>query len=946
MSDLIVLCALDPFGAEALAKARDLDTITHRDPRILWLWGGKEPPPKSAAPGYLWTAGTDGQRLGVVPTGSLGGDFVRGEFLEKVGADVSAHLAAWNGELDLGKALPDEKLVHLILVGSLADPRTAVTAFAFFRAYCDNPSLWGGWRLRGAWAVGRNTGGLDLPEDVREAATAVSVSDLAEAIRRPASELQRDWLPVFPNYIAGNGARLADVLPTHSEASLLCAMSILGSVHDIRRRLPRESMFAVRHEEDTRASWLGQRPFSPEKPFAGIGTAVLRKSQRLFLLACGTILVRGILQQLRQQDPPEENWGPTAAGSDEMPSLLDGWSRDFLSEVSTGLARRSYRQTSSNQFAFSASSIRNTIGWEAFRTTFSERIEDVFGWSAFAKRPLELWDQALHELDAMADRFFFADRRVRLQQFVGASIESLDAALHVRVNQICDDCSTTEFPLPLQPHMVSRAFIGRAKSELEAIAEEDRRIRQEERTHLCSEDEVPAMESRLAARFGHLRKLVRKIPSPAALIVRIIIVFAVALFGFGIAEFTYYNQLTAQQAGLVRLAQAAVVTGVIACWILFRAFRLKADLREAFSQWFRLKLEYCRERHLRLELTTREELFAGIREYLHWLETEPDSGAWRPFPDFSHVSRSIAQTWPFHRTPLCEKNLSLFLHSYPRQIGQAIETADVQLAHFVERFTECRREFLLPYIPRGQEGLRKLGELVAKEYPRLAEGRGAALAEAIRLICRIRESRLDAPEIPALPYLTGRRTPGKDSVEWSGTFTRLPFADGDEAPGDASASDPTVETIAEFLRRHPGSLDQTLTRWLLEDVFESDSWAKVSNIHTRLWRLINESKNPPLSGDSSRPGPLLELWHPGESHFTDSFNPGKTAPSYDMKIDDDLHRPFYAIITLLPAMSGDEIVFGAGGKAAPDNLLGRRWLDATAKKEIPPVLQPIFPADV
>lgn len=942
MSDLIVLCALDRFGAEALGKVFDLDSMVRKDPRILWLWAGQEDPPEiSFLDRQIWSQGKDALRLRIIPACPLSATFDRREFSDRVRKNAVAGFQHWNNELDMAKPLPDEKLAHLLMTGSMADPRTAVTAEGIFDTYCRIASLWGAWRLRGAWAIGRNTGGEELPEALRDACTAVSIRDLSKAIEAHAAAIGRDWLPVFPNYLIGSGDRLGDVLPTRGEASLLAALAILGSIHDIRGRLPRESLFAVRHEQDTRATWVGMKSFVPETPFAAIGGAVIRKSRELFLRACGTVLLRGILAQFQRQPEPEDDFGPPAPSGITTRRHLEDWTTNFLSLVSSELGKRGYRQPGSYCSPFSGEAIGRMVGWEAFRTTFSERIDDVFGWNSFSHRPLELWDQALQELDSTADRFFFVDRTLRLHQFLGATIESVDSAIRQRINLICVDSQSKESGAPFQPHILARAFTRTAREAMERLGDQDRKTREEEKRGLCSDDDVPEMESRLANRMAHLRKLVREVPSPLALLVRIIVLFAVFLFGFGVTEFPYYSQFTPQQLGLLRLGQALVVTMVVAGWVLFRALRLKAGLHKAFTQWFQLKLEYCKERHLRMELRTREDLFAAAGEYFRWLGIKPDTETWHPFHEFSHTTRYVAQVWPLQRTPLAKPELQEFLHAYPKQLSEAVEHCDKKLEGLVELFTECRREFLLPYINRGREGILKLGRLTAMQFPQLAEHPESAENEALHLIASVMASSLHDPDAPFLPYLGGARK--AETTEWRGVMAGLPFVDKceDADAGNLTLADRAVATLAEYLRTHPGNLEKTLPRWLLEDVFESTSWKEIPSFHTPIWKLINECKNPPHSDKAGRNSPLLELWSPGDNHFLESFDAGKTAQRYDMKIAEDINRPFYALLTLLPSLSANEAIFGSGDSANPDNLVGFHWLMFSKEQPLPMVLTPL-----
>lgn len=946
MADLVVVCALDHFGAEVARKARDLDILVQRDERILWLWAGPGSAPEM--PGRqtgdpLWSTGPDADRLKLDAATKLHAGFDRqAEFatLKPIAAEC---LQVWNRVFDAANHRPDERLCHLVLTGSLADPRSALRALAFYAAYCETPSLWGGWRLRAAWALGRNTGGDELPEALREAATAISLRDLAAMVATQTKTLGHDWLPPFPQYLAGNGRRLGDVLPTRSEAALLCALTVLGSVHHIRSRLSTESLFSFRHEQDTAATWIGLRPFDSVRPFAALGAAVVLKHQALLLEALATRLARGVLAEYARQDVPANHWGPEIETGSPLAGLMVKWCDALRDDLRRELIRRGYDQACPTPIPFSVAAVKLTVGWDAFFGRFRSQIDAVFGWNEFSKRPLESWEYALNELNSLADRFFLADRQRHLRQFVGASVESLDAALRARFDAIALESASSEFPAPLQPHLVSRRLAAAAESSFAHLAEEDRKTRVQEREELCSESDVTRKESNLNARFRHLLSLVRSVPSPLAIFVRVLLVLAVSLFCFGLAEFPYFAQLTPQQVALARLGQALLVGGVVGVWLLVRAFRLKAELRAAFDEWFKLKREYFRERHLRMELDTREELFAALCEYFRWLRESPETAAWKPFHEFSATAQRVAGTWPLQRGPLAEPALHEFLHTYPQQFAQALAAWDAELFRVVERFTECRREFLLPYIPRQREGVRKLERLLARAWPGLAGTKPTGKEEALDLLARCREANLSAPAKPALPYLQATRSRSDEAPEWLGTWRGFSAPDGPgtaPSPAGQFASRVTA-TIAAYLRAYPGPFERTLTRWLLEDVYEVESWEKVGDLHPALWTLIDTTKQPPLAGNAGQAAPLREIWMPGANHFTDSFDPERRAPRYDMKTDDDIDRPFYAILTLLPALTADDVIHGPGGEKSPDNLLGKHLAEQSKAAPLPGVLNPL-----
>jgi hypothetical protein len=209
------------------------------------------------------------------------------------------------------------------------------------------------------------------------------------------------------------------------------------------------------------------------------------------------------------------------------------------------------------------------------------------------------------------------------------------------------------------------------------------------------------------------------------------------------------------------------------------------------------------------------------------------------------------------------------------------------------------------------------------------------------LVSALRATPLQVPEVPVVPFLRGER--GETGINWTGHPGCLPFCE--QPPFDVSSvvseiDKDTVSTIAEYLRINPAGLDKSLPQWLLEDVFGAESWDKVPNMHPELWNLVNDWKDPPLARAGGHAAAVVEVWSPGDNHFTKSFDPNGNAARYDMKVPEDSGRPFYALISMLPCMNAEEIVFGTGGKATPTNLIGLALNQAPAKHENSPLLDP------
>lgn len=942
MPDLIVLCALDAFGAEALAKVRLLDPAVATDERILWNWAGEGEHPQPAAwtaHTPFWSGGENVTRLALNHAEEVTEQFDRGAYLSTIKAVAAKLLSEWNRHLDLQERRPDERLVHLIFAGSLADPRSALRALAFFQAYSLNSALWGGWRLSGAWALGRNTSGLSFAESLADAITAVSLKDLATAINAFGTDHKTDWVPLLPQYLAGNGARLADPLPSRLDAALLCAMGVLGVIHAARGRLRPESLFLTQHESDQLAYWASHTIFSPERPFAALGSAVIVKRQTLLLEAFATFTVGAQIEQLQQQDPPEPGWGPLPANAPHLVEALKRWQQAALVAITERLAEYGFQQESDSDYAFGSESVKATIGWDAFHRRFQDRIERAYGWNSFASLPLESWEQSLQELKAMSDRFFLADRQRYLGQFAGAFVQSLDHAVRSRLDSISLGAYSSDAACPFAPHLAGRRFVADLEAKLEQQKQDDELSRRKELNDLCPDDELPKIERNTRDLFAQMRRAIRKVPSPLAILARIITIFVVALFCFGIVEIPYYANRPPEQVRILKLIPAAIFTVAFAIYLIIKCRGLKRQLRATFERWFREQLSYYRERNLRLVLDTRQEMYQLAVDYFRWLALMPDKKTLPTFVEFSHRARERSSDWPMAQGPLAEHEIHRFLHTYPADLANAAQSWCEQLLRIIARFTECSREFILPYIPRGKEGVAKLQRLVKEVLPGLA-GRPEEVRYALSdIIERIQRSDFPDPERPALLYQQASRRRRNAGAEWSGAFAFLPLP---ALRANDEGARNIMETLVAHFRQTVGGLDRSLTQWLLNDLYEQQRWEDVRDLHPPTWHLIDRAKLPPLAALRDQQTPLMEIWMPAENTFTRSFDPQDRAPRYVMHDDSHPHRAFYALVSLHHSLNAEEVLFGPGGNDDPDNLLGKHWAAHAKAAAVPKILEAGF----
>ena len=278
-----------------------------------------------------------------------------------------------------------------------------------------------------------------------------------------------------------------------------------------------------------------------------------------------------------------------------------------------------------------------------------------------------------------------------------------------------------------------------------------------------------------------------------------------------------------------------------------------------------------------------------------------------------------------------------FLHSYVTDLHNAHDAWHAQLIRVINRFTECSREFILPYIPRDEDGLIKLRQLVKEVLPGL-EGRPEEIrAELVGIFARVHASESIEPELPALLCQEAARRRRKAAAEWRGSFTFLPHP-------DANSGEPArriVETLVEDFRHHVGKLDRSLRQWILDDLYGEKSWGDIRDMHPPTWHLIDKAKLPPLAPTREQPTPLAEIWMPADDPFGQSFDPSRRAARYNMQLDTDPHRAFYAILTLHHSLTADEVIYGTGGSHDPDNLLGKHWAEHAKGTSMPAILHPL-----
>ncbi len=947
------ICALDPFGAEVLARVFALDGSLREESTIAWHWlGGDTCPPV----GVPWSAGRDSPGFPIRPPSwqRISQDYDRAARFGEAKDLASIAFGKHNRKVQKTAATEQDAVTWVLFVGSLANPDSAILAQASFSSLAENPALWQGWRMAGVWALARSTCDLDLEEDLCDASTATSLDDFQEILQRAAASQPDVWYPLFPQFLVGAGPNLVDPPPSRPDSSVQCAMAVLGVLHRQLREPNVDSLFFFRHESDRTAKWARQR-FDPSRPFGLFGAAIVSQRRELLIECIAGVMLRKMLEELARQPEPGTQGRPLS-DSDDPPALeayINGLVSDALRSVTSHLARNGCNRDTPVDGLFSPEILVHLLGWEKKISIWKSRIEEVFGWPAIVRLPLEDWDQTLQELEAVTLRFFKTDMEREESSLLHNLENGLRSAITETLDKICDDALyEVNSPAPWKPHLLARRFLERL---LQRLKEQNANVSADlvrERRELPDDKtmaEFEPLRHRLARR---LKKKVRAIPSPVAVLCRLAAMATGCFLVFQCIDFPYY---AAQSDGFV--FHAKWIKGLVAAilmggYLVFRArVVVPRQLRKAYKNW---------QRHLLDHLIAQSKLaFLAVREHSHQLAYDYADYLLRPelppetrFHGFTEV-RVVPPAGPLAiRIGLAgnatDRRIRRFVHKYHQDLRRGIRAWSLWLRRQADCFNTANRDIVLPLVPSGAAGETKFLELAAEALPELNSDATRRQAVFRKLAGAIPFATEDPGRAQGHMLLRKGTADCSGRWNWSGDFSCVPFPSRQHLETRALCQS-VVHTLTRGLKRVCPGIERPLGTWLLNDIYGCRSdWGEVTDIHIPFRSSFVQKtvqQHPLFAPPGSTPHDLTEFWVPQQNLFTQSFvteMPGILLR--DLVADDDPYAGFIAVCRLRLGLNAQSIVAASVDLLSPHCILGLQKVNIVNSNPIlPDILCPVFP---
>lgn len=939
MPSSIVIGAVDPFGAEVLARVVDLDPSFRNHSQIRWTWVGGGPPPSGPVP---WSA-SDGDLLELRPSvwPKISLDFNRKTSLDTARRQATLVLEERNRAIQRAAGAEDDAVVWVLFVGSLVNPDSAVLAQACFEALVEKPALWQSWRMAGVWAIARSTCDHRLDDETCDAATAVSLEDFQRVIERAKQKEQHVWHPLFPQYLVGAGPSLVDPPPSRPDSAMQAAMAVLGVLENKVRTTEANSIFCFDHLTDHTPRWCGKNVFDASHPYGIFGAAMISQRPAALRECAAGVLLREMLLDLYRQAPPQPDLGPLPAATDarELEVYVDQLVSETLANMTHCLAQRGYELPSGLKGEFSPDTVVQMLGWDKRIQTWKERINDVFGWPSLKLLPLEDWDQTLQELESVALRFFKTDNERTEHAFLDAALDSLRKVIATTQGRICHDATMRQgTPAFWQPHLVARFFLKRL---LARIQEDARRVEValvKERRELPDDREMAQFEPNRRDLAERLRKIIRRLPSPLAMACRIVPLGLACFLIFQWVDFPYYEGRSESfvfNAKWINGAASAILLGGYV-WLRARVIHYRR-VRQTYLNWQRLMLDQFEFELRQSLLTIRDRVHRSCRDYLRFL-ADPGLARSARFREFTQVPLPPAHTEREVRAEaaayLADGSLRRFLHRYHRDLEMHIRAWDVWLIQQIPQFNQAHRDLVLPCIPPGRQGVDKLQTLVRGAFPKLMEG-PESRHELFRSLAAFSRSGLrGVPEREAwllLQHGIGARGGDDSGWRWEGDFSRLPFPSRKHRDAREHCRR-VLEAMARGLAFGCPYLHRSLGTWILNDLYQNDDWNEVRNLHIparEQFVQLSLQQHPLYSPAGQHPLDAREIWVPEPTPFSSSFQTEfPDTVFHDINTDSDPFAGFMVLCRLRLNLDAAAVVNASADPARPASILGLQRMRA------------------
>lgn len=954
MPSSLVICALDPFGAEVLARVLDLDSSYREDKRIVWTWLGEGPSPPGPVDWSEQPADKEALELRPDDWPAVSVNFNRKESLGIARVQATRILEERNRSLQRTAGAEEDQMVWLLFVGSLANPDSAVLAQACFEALVEKPALWQSWRMAGVWALARSTCDHQLDDETCDAATAVSLDDFQRVLERAKNKEQEVWHPLFPQYLIGAGPSLVEPPPSRPDSALQGAMAVLGVVERKLRSTDKSSIFHFDHETDHTARWCGRNEFDASRPFGILGAAMISQRPAVLRECAAGVLLREMLMDLQKQAEPQDGLGPLPQSTDAKD--LEAYVNPIVSETLAGLVscleKNGFKLPSGLKGEFSPEIVVEMLGWDKRIQTWKERINDVFGWPSLKILPLEDWDQTLQELEAVALRFFKADKERTEQIFITAVLESTRTVIATGLRRICQDTTMRQgTPAFWQPHLVCRFFLKRLQ---ERIEEDVRRLDLDlinERRNLPDDREMAQFEPNRRILAGRLRRMIRMLPSPFAMACRIVPLALVCWLIFQWIDFSYYEGKSESfvfHAKWIKGAASSLLLGGY-LWVRARVIHYRI-VRQTYQNWHRLMLEQF-EAELRKSLVTiRERSHHVCRDYLRFL-ADPKLASSMRFRERTQVPLPPANTEFFARAEatahVSDCKVRRFLHRYHRDLLHGIRAWEVWIFQQIPRFNQAHRDLVLPRIPPGRQGVDKLRILVREAFPKLT-GESQERHELFRSLSSDAQNALRrAPDREAWLLLQHGRAGriGETEWLWEGDFSQLPFPSRKHREIRDHCRR-VLHAMAGGLAFGCPHLHRTLGTWILNDLYLKTNWDEVGNLHIKAredFVQLSLQQHPLYGAAGEHPYDAREIWVPEATRFSDSFQTDFPDTVYhDIDTDSEPYAGFLVMCRLRLNLDAAAVVNASPDPSRSGSILGLQRSRAMERHSgsIPPLLIP------
>jgi len=643
-----------------------------------------------------------------------------------------------------------------------------------------------GVQVQAVLGIGSAGGPLTTQEEEEEkthALIARTLLDLAQFFQsRPAYEA------AAPVYLVGDidvdGGTFG-----RAEQIAIAAFTILGLSRSVTvpLNLPFSAVdpFAFEVDEAQRVRWAGQ-PYDPASPFAVAGAYGVSCPAEPLVRLLAARLANLCLRRLGEQRGCA---GLQEAGKLKVNPALGAFLADVEGRAAAVLWDQVAEKTEIPWPSETASRPPQWYDLERLRLLFGRlfdqkdwaRVMAFYGENRMLALPLDLWPGALDELVALIEQGVLGRRR---QQLAIVTHRILTAFLGAAEHGVAEVFGRTfREPVEAEPHLAAQAFLGKIRRHLEEAGERLEEVEAHERPQRPDAGALRASADKARQRF---ETELAEVPSPAAVILRLIPVFALCVG----TMFALPFDLGLIDPAPLRLL-AGALTGVLVAGYLY--MRHLQGVRRRIFGVFRVWMEHYKavlefEDRLARDGAYRD-LLNSMKDCLDWFFDGQTPEPPIPAPMRPRLKRHLE---PAAVDPDLLKPQTV-LADFSRYLADAAESFNAAEARFLEQFQVSRVETILPEISiSAPEG-------IERELERVGASSDKVPPDWMRLLYA---GRAGAPnEDWVLPFTSGSGH-GCDHI-WRASF-RLPSPKDllDGTTRNASSGFRFFDTLYTQIRAH------------------------------------------------------------------------------------------------------------------------------------------------